>query len=65
MNPHVVYLRNTIGTLSVSYEDGYGNTYNTGHVDKVVPMIDTVISNQCMYGNLVLRNSKNGAIFID
>lgn len=65
MNPHVVYLGNTIGTLSISYEDGAGNTYNTGNVDKVVPMIDTVISNQCMYGNLVLRNSKNGAIFID
>lgn len=60
MNPHVVYLRNTIGTLSVSYEDGSGNTYNTGHVDKVVPMIDSTIKNMCSYSDLLMRNSKNG-----
>ena len=65
MNPHVVYLRNTIGTLSVSYEDSSGNTYNTGHVDKVVPMIDSTIKNICSYSDLLMRNSKNGANFIN
>lgn len=65
MNPHVVYLRNNIGTLNISYEDGSGNTYNTGHVDKTVPMIDSVITNPCAYKDLVMRNGKNGAILID
>lgn len=65
MNPHVVYLRNAITTLSVTYTDGSGNTYNTGHVDKVVPMIDSTIKNMCSYSDLLMRNSKNGVILID
>lgn len=65
MNPHVAYLRNTITTLSVSYSDGSGNTYNTGHVDKTVPMFDSVIKNVCSYSDLLLRNSQNGVMLID
>lgn len=65
MNPHVAYLRNTITTLSVNYSDGSGNTYNSGHVDKTVPMFDSVIKNVCSYSDLLLRNSQNGVMLID
>lgn len=65
MNPHVAYLRNTITTLTVNYSDGSGNTYNSGHVDKTVPMFDSVIKNVCSYSDLLLRNSQNGVMLID
>jgi len=60
-NPNVIYRRNEIGTLGISYNGDTSNSLNVGTIDRNVAMIDTTIHKKCLYKNLLLfGDSING-----
>lgn len=59
-HPHVLYRRNSIGSIYVSCNAG-----PLGNPDDVIAMSDTVIKSKCGYPKLRLINSKNGDTMVE